>query len=856
MYYKDLRSAIEQTCRNFKNNKFITYYKEDDSEKGWTYKKAYEDILEIESLYQKLSCKEHDRVAIIMQHSPFAILAGMGLAYAGATLVLIDATLPIKEIEKLLKNSDVEAVFSVSDILENINKKIISQYPCYCLNAEGKFIHICDSKMTARECDIYDVEDDVMAILYSSGTTANMKGICITYQSIFDSISIYQKVSGVKEGTKYLFILPFNHIAGFTVAIQYFFFGCELGMLENASSSKLTEGFQKFQPEFFALVPKVYEVIQEKIEASIKEKGVVVDKIIRGLMSFSGFVRKNFGINIGKILFKSINKQVFGGKMTGLGTGASPCKKETASFFLNLGYNWADFYSSTETGVPAIATGINDRYPAGSVGNIHQFKEIEVKIVEADKDGIGEICVKTPLRMKGYFRDAELTRKAFDKEGYLKTGDLGYVNKKGYLYITGRKKEAILLHNGKKVSPIDVEEVYKEKLHGLTFACCGIRADDGFDEIHMFVEKKTGIQDDELIERVEKATGGSGLYRIARIHLIESIPMTTVGKIKRGALKEYIHAKSSKNSKIVQTKEKDRTIREVALATIAKLSGKAVTQISEDDCILEDIGLDSLSIFELVSTIEGKFGINIASAMGDVKTVDDFIRLSENPSTTNKKLQKYDIDDFPMIRTARDIRRLKRYMWLCSHLWKIEVNGIGNLPKQGNYILAPNHESHLDGLWIWTSICKQQKIDLSKICCMAKEEHLDSNFSSKFMNLLGGIPVERAGNTTQAMKKSIECLNNGYNMLIHPEGTRTRDGNIGVLKDGVASLSKNTQVPIIPVFIEGAREIYPPYRKYPKIFDFKHFRRRKIAIKIGKRIDTKLLEDTQVMNEIETFFGG
>lgn len=90
-------------------------------------------------------------------------------------------------------------------------------------------------------------------------------------------------------------------------------------------------------------MPKVYEVIQEKIEASIKEKGVVVDKIIRGLMSFSGFVRKNFGINIGKILFKSINKQVFGGKMTGLGTGASPCKKETASFFLNLGYNWADF---------------------------------------------------------------------------------------------------------------------------------------------------------------------------------------------------------------------------------------------------------------------------------------------------------------------------------------------------------------------------------------------------------------------------------------------------------------------------------------------------------------------------------
>lgn len=323
-------------------------------------------------------------------------------------------------------------------------------------------------------------------------------------------------MSGVKEGTKYLFILPFNHVAGFTGAMQHFFLGCELGMLENASSSKLTEGFQKFQPEFFALVPKVYEVIKEKIEATIKEKGVLTEKIIHGLMAFSGFVRKYLGINIGRILFKSINQQVFGGKMTGLGTGASPCKKETSSYFLNLGYDWADFYSSTETGVPAVATGINDKYPAGTVGNIHQFKEIDVKIVECDKDGIGEIYVKSPLCMKKYFREPKLTRNTFDKNGYIKTGDLAYVDKKGYLFITGRKKEAIQLHNGKKVSPIDIEEMYKEKLSDLTFACCGIAGDDGFDEVHMFVERKLEIQDNVLEKRIYETTKDiMGIYRIS-----------------------------------------------------------------------------------------------------------------------------------------------------------------------------------------------------------------------------------------------------------------------------------------------------------------------------------------------------
>ena len=162
--------------------------------------------------------------------------------------------------------------------------------------------------------------------------------------------------------------------------------------------------------------------------------------------------------------------------MKGIGAGASMCKKETADFFLALGYDWANFYSSTETGVPAVATGVHDCYPDDTVGNIKQFQEITVRLINQDKDGIGEITIKTPLKMKGYFRNEKLTKEVIDDEGYILTGDLGWINAKGYLQVVGRAKEVIILHNGKKISPYDIEEMYESQLgEPAEIVCCGVQ---------------------------------------------------------------------------------------------------------------------------------------------------------------------------------------------------------------------------------------------------------------------------------------------------------------------------------------------------------------------------------------------
>jgi len=159
------------------------------------------------------------------------------------------------------------------------------------------------------------------------------------------------------------------------------------------------------------------------------------------------------------------------------------------------------------------------------------------------------------------------------------------------------------------------------------------------------------------------------------------------------------------------------------------------------------------------------------------------------------------------------------------------VSGLENLPADGRYILCPNHQSYLDSIWIWTAI-GHKRVDLRKITCLAAEVFLPSKFT---LAMLGGIPVERNGNTIPAMKRGLACIRDGYTMLIHPEGTRTRDGKMHEFKGGAAKLAIDANVPIIPVRIDGAWDIFPPHKKRPKIFRFGG--RYPISITFGKPIE-------------------
>lgn len=835
--YKRFRESIDNVVNKYGNKTAITYIRNSGENIQLLFADIKQFLYETEESIIKYGLQKGDRVAIVSPHSPWAAFTGISLAYVGITIVLIDATLPQEEIEKLLEFSEVKALFTTEEIYHRFEPNI--KMPCFSLD-EGLGLELLrvENAEIPRLGQAADSDEDVIAILYSSGTTGEMKGIMVTYESVLKAREIFVRLSGLKDYMTYLLVLPFNHIAGFTGAMTFFLTGCEIGFIEDVNASKLQNGLLKFQPYYFAMVPKVYEVMEQKIRATIHEKGKGTEMLINTMFKISKFFRKYFGINIGRKMFKSIIKQVFGENIFGIGTGASPCKDETTEFFLNLGLEWANLYATTETSVPIVATGVHDKYPVNTVGNVTQHPEIEIQIKNPDSTGIGEIMVKSELMMKGYFKRPDLTAEAFDGE-FFKTGDYGYVDKKGYLHITGRIKESIVLQNGKKVSPADVDDYYLMRIPDYDIASRGIvNEKEEYDEIHMFVADKeyTDFERKEIkMLFKEISREAPSMYKLSEIHFISDIPRTSVGKVKRFCLKP-------KNEIKVDRRESNKS---TDLKLIEIISSHCdIENISLDSSIVEDLGLDSLTMFTIVCEIETAYGVDISSYLEKLVTVKDIYELISHDNIVKK-------ENYLEQKSEKKIKSLKKWITFVKLFYTIETIGKENIPEYSDYIICANHESYFDPLWILAAM--KDKVDLRKICCMAAKHTMEGRVSRNLFDSLGGISVDRAGNTIPAMSSAMKCLENGQTLIVFPEGARSRDGSLLPFKSGAAKLAIEANKSIIPVSIDGAFEIFPRWKKYPRFFDWKHFRRFRLTIQFGVPIKPDAMTAEELTAQIRRY---
>ncbi|MCH5272682.1 MAG: AMP-binding protein [Lachnospiraceae bacterium] len=854
--YIDYRNKLNDIFNRYKNKTAVTYMRNSGEDNKVSYNDMHVFISNAVKEFETLGLTRSDRAAIIAPHSPWTVLMGMALTYYGVTIALIDASLPQKEIEKLFVFSDVKALFTTQKIYDCFDKKVIDSIPCFSLDNGLK---IQPFELNSAKCSeiktTVNTDDDVIAILYSSGTTGEMKGSMVTYESVIKARDVFARLAGLEDYMTYMLVLPFNHIAGFTGAMTYFLTGCELGFIEDVNASKLQNGLLKFQPYYFAMVPKVYEVMEQKIRAAISEKGKIAERLMNCIFKISKFFRKNLGINIGRKMFKSITAQVFGENIYGIGTGASLCKAETTEFFLNLGLEWANLYATTETGVPIVATGIHDRYPVGTVGNVKHHPEIKVIIKNPDNDGNGEICVKSELMMKGYFRRPDLTESAFDN-GYFKTGDYGYIDKKGYLYITGRIKESIVLQNGKKVSPSDVDDYYLSKISDYDIASRGIVDENGqYDEIHMFVADKAYTADEQKTIResfLKISRTAPSMYRLSKIHFIPDIPRTSVGKVKRFCLTVDNEIQMMPNTyknedSLNQHKSDKQNVPDMVCMLIASIVNMEQENIKLDMRLKKDIGMDSLGIFEMGVAIDEKYNVSVEPYLRNDVTVAEIVNIVENKNDVSGNAE--DITQYPIKRSEKDYKNFDRFMRLSKFIYSIEVTGTEHINPDEKYIFCPNHESYFDGMWI---IGNLDNIIKQSICSVAADHLFEKKIYRKGLIFMGGIPVHRSGNTTTALKRAYECIvKEGYSVLIHPEGTRTRSGELGEFKQGAAKLSVKSGIKIIPVCINGAYEVFPPHRKLPRLFDWRHFRKYPLQIKFGVPIAPDNRTAAEITSEIK-----
>lgn len=461
---KDYRELIKRTMDNYAEN--IAYkYKEKPSDTKTiekTYKQVGKDIKALSTALLKEKLK-NKRIALIGKNRYEWCVSYLAVTTGGMIIVPLDRALPDNEFENLLKRSKAEVLICDENFID-VAKKVkentenLKEIICMDKNIKGKEIKQFEDvleigneeiKNGNNEYDKIKINNKEMSImLFTSGTTAEPKAVMLSQGNICANLSDFATWVKLYPTDTLLSFLPIHHTFECTVTFLYgFYSGCTVVFCDGLRY--IQKNLQEYKISVFVAVPLVLETMYKKIQKGIEEKGKT--KIIQNLTKLSNALLKCH-IDIRKKLFKQILDN-FGGKLRVVLYGAAPMNKETVIGYNNLGIELVQGYGLTETS-PVIAAETDKEKRPGSVGLV--FDSLEVKIDKPDENGEGEILVKGPSVMMGYYNNKEENEKAL-QNGWFHTGDYGYFDKDEFLYVTGRKKDIIVLKNGKNVYPQEIE---------------------------------------------------------------------------------------------------------------------------------------------------------------------------------------------------------------------------------------------------------------------------------------------------------------------------------------------------------------------------------------------------------------
>ncbi len=460
--FNNIKELIYNSVKKYKDNiAFITKVKKDEGIEyiKHTYQNFLDDINSFGTALYNLKLKGK-RIAICGRNRYEWAVAHLSNLFGGIVSVPIDKELQVNELEDSLVRSNVDAIVfdekyetNINEIKEH-NKTNIKQYICMgdldgfinfnSLLNEGKKL------LASGERDFvnYEVDSDNMSILlFTSGTTSKSKAVMLNQRSIAANISDMLMVESLYPTDTNIAFLPFHHIFGSTGLLVMLAAGVKTVFPDGLRYIK--QNLIEYQVSVFVGVPILITKMYENIEKEIEKQGKT--KLINRALKISNFLLK-FHIDIRKFLFKPIINAL-GGKMRFIISGGAPLDKEISTRFNEFGIHLVQGYGLTET-CPVIAAE-NDKYVRpGSIGM--PLYSVVVDIADKDKDGIGELRVKGPNIMLGYYENEEATNEVL-KDGWFYTGDIGYIDKDGFIFLTGRKKDVIVLKNGKKVFPDELE---------------------------------------------------------------------------------------------------------------------------------------------------------------------------------------------------------------------------------------------------------------------------------------------------------------------------------------------------------------------------------------------------------------
>ena len=825
------------------------------------------------------------RVAVLAENHPRWVAGYLGIIAAGGVAVPLDTAYRADQVMKLLKDCGAELLVcdrkhldTSQQAVRGCNTELVLTEAASPTNLTA---HTSGRSLEAGSQPIADLDaifaqppsgfktvprqlDDVASLLYTSGTTADPKGVMLTHANLLGEADAVFRWADIGPGDAILGVLPLFHVLSQMANLLLpLVAGARAVYLSTLNTTELLRALRERNITAFAVVPQFFNLIHERIFKEVKQKGALTRTAFRMLRAVTVSCRR-VGINPGRIFFGKIHRQ-FGKHMRYLVTGGSRFDPQIARDFYSLGIDVLQAYGLTETSGGAFVNS-HGRLVIGSVGK--PLKGVEARILDPqpaadDTPASGEIILRGPIVMKGYWNRPDATADVL-KDGWLHTGDLGYFDDDGNLFITGRMKEVIILSNGKNVYPEEIESHYTQSPFIKEICVMGM---EGADKLYAVIvpnfevlRQRKVVNAKEVI-RFDVEGLSAKLPSTKRISGYEiwqdDLPRTTTRKLKRFEIQK--RAKSGKGTEpgdlsvARPLRAEESTWLEKpdvrrAVRIIRDYSTATLEQIRPTDNLELDLGLDSMRRVELLVAIEQELGGDVPeSELGNVYTVRELVdavlasaasgaEAGEGTRPTPafagwKAVLREDPSDPATLRITKQRPLLDPILFLVSRLicwwWRlvsrVDVQGMGNLPENSAYLLCSNHQSFLDPI-ILMSVLPYSA--LKSMFAVGTSEIFGSGLMRQVAKLLKVVVVDPDTNLVPAMRAGAYGLRNGMALMLYPEGERSIDGTPRIFKKGAAILSTHLQTPIVPVGIEGFYEAWPRNRRFQK---FSHLR-----IRIGK----------------------
>ena len=855
---------------------------QEEGAESWTYDELAAHVRQLAHGLTKAGVSPGDHVMLLAPSQPEWMVACLAVVGAGAVATPVDVQLGDEVLGRILDHSGAEFVFTTAEQVGRFERLDVMLRPRPILLDVGEEDPRSWRHLLATEDPHPELArpepDETAALFYTSGTTGAPKGVPLSHANLAFQIEAILGANVVTENDHMLVPLPLHHVYPFVMGmLSPLTLGLTIVLPQSLTGPQLVRALNEGEVSVIVGVPRLYSALYAGIEERARSGGKIAAALFGASAGLSTWVRRKTGLDAGRVVMRPLRERL-GPGLRILASGGAPLDQSLAQKLEGMGWRIVIGYGLTET-APLLALKRADGKKLGSVGQ--PMPGVDVRLDPSAVPGEdtrseqsltgepyreGEILARGPGIFSGYLNLPVETEEVLTQDGWFRTRDLGHFDEDGYLYVTGRASTLIVTEGGKNIQPEEVEEAY---LINPIIREIGVLQRDGrlvavimpdLDEIR----RRTAEIDRSIRQAVEGVSDRLPSYQRISEYAITHLPLerTQLGKIRRHLLEERFDVAKSGGEgvgeavgpiPIEEMPEADRELlenpaaREVWDLLARRYSDRHLTPETSPQL---DLGIDSLGWMDLTLEIDQSAGVELSEeAIGRIYTVRELLNEVaeqakaggssigqalplEQPERVLSEYQKGSLEPFGPVKTAvaRGMFALNRA--IARKVFGMSIEGIEHLPKEGAFVLTPNHVSSLDPCAVAAAL------DYSHLRHIYWAGRVDTAFSNPLKRLVSRlghvVPIDSHRAVFSSLAFGAAVLKRQEKLVWFPEGHRSHTGELQPFRPGIGVLLDRFPVPVVPVFIRGTHEAMPPGKAWP--------RPKKLTITFGKPLDARELE--------------